>query len=313
MLKSVETCVIHPGDAHRDDTLCAAVAIHLCTLLKVIFRRDPTPAELQDPTCLVLDVGGQWEPPLMNFDHHQLTEGDGPAAECALSLFARQINLHLVDGDVNLEDAFELSNWFETTILMDSQGPFKTAARLGITPDALFSLVSPIEGAVTAMIKSEKEIREGTLLWSFLRRLGKELVDFNVDRYVRIHHELPEKVLIRSIPTNEHPHRPDTVEAMILESTDTTGLETYRSLKCPGTILSITHDDRGDGWTLYRYDDAPLINFAKLSDDDRVLFAHPGGFIAKTKERLPLDEVIELAKNGFRTAEEIASLMATSE
>lgn len=47
------------------------------------------------------------------------------------------------------------------------------------------------------------------------------------------------------------------------------------------TILA-THDDRGDGWMLYRYDDCPLVDFTKIKEHPDITFAHKGGFIAKT-------------------------------
>ena len=48
---------------------------------------------------------------------------------------------------------------------------------------------------------------------------------------------------------------------------------------------SVTPDDRGSGYTLYRYADDPRIDFAKLAGRPEITFAHAGGFIAKTAEK----------------------------
>jgi len=66
--------ITHTGLFHADDCMCIALAA-----LQVlptdrpmrVARRNPTEAELDDPTILVLDVGGRYEPKKLNYDHHQ--------------------------------------------------------------------------------------------------------------------------------------------------------------------------------------------------------------------------------------------------
>jgi acetyl esterase/lipase len=64
----------------------------------------------------------------------------------------------------------------------------------------------------------------------------------------------------------------------------------------PGEIIamSVSHDRRDDGLALYRFDDDPRIDLHRLAGDPRVLYAHPGGFSTKTKERVAWDVVEEL-------------------
>ena len=58
-------------------------------------------------------------------------------------------------------------------------------------------------------------------------------------------------------------------------------------------ILVISLDRRSEGWRLYRYDGAP-VDFSLISNCPEIEFAHKSGFLAKTKERLPIDELIAL-------------------
>lgn len=55
-----------------------------------------------------------------------------------------------------------------------------------------------------------------------------------------------------------------------------------------------SHDNRGNGWAILRSNDYPEINLAPLANDPRVQFAHKGGFIAKTKERISTKMLFDL-------------------
>jgi len=45
--------------------------------------------------------------------------------------------------------------------------------------------------------------------------------------------------------------------------------------------ITITADDRGPGLCLFRREDHPRVNFTRVKDRPGVIFAHPGGFVAK--------------------------------
>ena len=62
--------ITHPGKCHPDESLCGAI-IHLLFGDIPIYRRQPTEAELDDPTVFVFDTGGSFNPKKNNFDHHQ--------------------------------------------------------------------------------------------------------------------------------------------------------------------------------------------------------------------------------------------------
>ncbi len=55
------------------------------------------------------------------------------------------------------------------------------------------------------------------------------------------------------------------------------------------------------GWRLFRYD-GTQVDFSLISDRPEIAFAHKSGFMAKTKERLGIDDFIALvskAVTGF--------------
>ena len=67
----------------------------------------------------------------------------------------------------------------------------------------------------------------------------------------------------------------------------------------PDIVISL--DRRDEGWRLFRYDGTP-VDFSLISDRPEITFAHKSGFMAKTKERLAIDDLIALvsqAVTGF--------------
>lgn len=45
--------------------------------------------------------------------------------------------------------------------------------------------------------------------------------------------------------------------------------------------ITITRDDRGDGYSLFRRNDRPRVDFSRIEGLEGVVFAHKGGFVAK--------------------------------
>lgn len=277
-MTNVRRIVVHGGQAHRDDFIASCIALATYPSIRLIERRDPTPDEMEDPTILVLDVGGKLEPLKNNFDHHQMGR-DEPAC-CALSLLL---------ADLQLIERFRLLDWFTATEIMDSKGPMALAKHLGCPPAAIFGNLSPIEGAVIDMFEDESriEVCEGgeDFLAVLMRDLGRGFISYANELHAQMEWLIANAKLSEIGP----------VPCMILESANTKGVQKYRDHFCPGVGISICWDDRGAGWALYRFNDHPQVDFFLLKDDPRIEFAHPGGFIAKTKGRLSLSEVCELA------------------
>ena len=71
-------------------------------------------------------------------------------------------------------------------------------------------------------------------------------------------------------------------------------LSAYVAEKHPNAVATITHDDRGDGYCLFRLNDSPKIDFSLIENDERILFAHKNGFVAKTHDKLESTEILEL-------------------
>jgi hypothetical protein len=263
--------ITHPGQAHRDEFLSIAIAFQAIGPLQV-YRREPTEEELEDPNILVLDVGGRHEPRKMNFDHHQRGRSETP--ECALSLFARFLGL---------EEVLEFRKWYRPTILMDVLGPFATAKELGL-PRFPFELSGPIEGQIIEEFEKAEVIEVGSLMSNLLCMIGDGMVTAAREYAAKVA-VLSEMVKVVEI---------HGLNALVFETSDTEGTQDLRDKKYPDAAVALSWDDRGAGWSLYRFNDHPRVDFSVLEGDPVVAFAHKGGFIAKTRERLELNEVLGL-------------------
>lgn len=287
--------VTHPGDAHLDDLLSVAVALAIDPGIRVVERREPTEEELADPEVIVLDVGGELSPLCQSYDHHQFQRD--AAAECTLSLFVRELEW---EGE-SVFEAFRITKWFQTLRVADSKGPFQLAKSLGTTPEVVFRLHSPLEGALLQLFQAETvwevatyhpELPAGWLLPNslpeVLHLVGKGLLDGAVENLKRV----------KALDSLCRIVEVDGVQGYVLESEDTVGTETWRERSAPGTAFSVVYDNRGPGWTLYRYDDDSRIDFSRLEGREEATFAHKGGFIAKTasRERVGLEQALELVR-----------------
>jgi hypothetical protein len=65
----------------------------------------------------------------------------------------------------------------------------------------------------------------------------------------------------------------------------TKGLDIIRDRQEVKAAWLMMNDDRGTGLMLYRYADHPRVDFSRLEGKEGIVFAHKGGFIAKTEAR----------------------------
>lgn len=122
--------VTHPGKAHRDEFYAVGLAAAINHKGLKVVRRQPTPAELENPRILVLDTGGRFEPEKGNFDHHQLPNSElGGKPFCALSLFAA--SMPCGDGGT-YDDLWRNAPWYRAVILQDTLGPSGLARQFGL-------------------------------------------------------------------------------------------------------------------------------------------------------------------------------------
>lgn len=287
--------IIHRGQCHLDELIAVAFALaigipvngrRMSLMPTPLFRRDPTDAELDDPSTLVLDVGGRHQPHLNNFDHHQRERDAAP--ECAASLLLAHIAPEF------LVDLKRFTRWFDALVQIDVRGPFAWAKANNL-PEFPFAL----GGALEAPIKEIFEAFDGDrpvpeelvgLLW----RVGCSHVDFVNKR----------KAAYDDVRTSAQYARVGEIEGIVYLSKDTSAMQLWRDeLAEQGRVLgfSIMLDDRGEGLTLYRFNDDSRLDFARLAGNPAVSFAHAGGFIAKTRKMMRVDEALELVQGAVNT------------
>lgn len=283
----VHTIVTHPGGAHKDDVLavCVLAALHGCPVV----RREPTPAELDDPEVAVVDIGGSHDPARANFDHHHFPREHPPT--CALSLVLDHLGLY--------QDALRFCDWLETAEWFDSRGPKKTGEWLGVPRRAISQLNSPIDITLLRRFAQASRIEPTDPLYAFMTMVGEDLLEF-----LRVARERLDFVGARverwSIPCGE-----DRIEALYLPRGDTPAdepssmLGSYiRAHQLETVIHALVYPDRrGDGFGIGRYEDHPNLDFARVEGEPDVHFAHKSGFMCKTTASDParLQQLVAMA------------------
>ncbi|MFC1995314.1 MYG1 family protein [Chloroflexota bacterium] len=254
--------ITHPGSAHFDEVTAVSLilAVHADTVFR-IERREPTQAELDNPDVWVVDIGDRHEPEKANFDHHQDT--DCPAA------------FVLVAEYFGLLETMSLMPWWHFKDSVDRFGPGKSSIKYH-TGDDLVNR-NPVETWLMASFASEPEAS-----LPLLKTFGAHIIEDALMLKSQIEFwKTSSRLVIAGVPV------------MIGETRNSAGLEEFRRLdeNPPGIVISL--DRRDKGWRLFRYDETP-IDFSLISDCPEIAFAHKSGFMAKTKERLAIDDLIAL-------------------
>ncbi len=283
---TITSIVTHPGGAHKDDFLACSVMTHVHHV--PIYRREPTEADVSDPSVCVIDVGGEHTPELNNFDHHQFPRDYVPT--CALSLVLKHLNLY--------EDARVFCDWLETAEWFDTRGAVKTAKWLGVERNAMAKLNSPIDLTCLRRFASSTELHEGDVIWEMMRMVGEDLVCFlnnarerldTIDSLSEIW-DLGNDLKVIYMPRMEPmPNEPSAGLGKYIETSE----------KAQGCVGMVYPDRRGDGFGMTRYNDDARLEFTKVVDCDDVHFAHNAGFIAKTSatDKSRLKELLVMAWN----------------
>ena len=266
------TILTHPGGAHKDEFLACSVLLALHSV--PITRREPTPDDLANPATAVVDVGHRHEPALHNFDHHQLPKDHPPT--CSLSLVLQHLGLY--------DDARQFCDWLETAEWFDCRGPLATAKWLGVTPEALAKLTSPIDLTLLRRFALAARLEPGQPLWEMMRMIGEDLLDYVKSLRARLdfiaqHAEIwtldlagaPAQILF--LPrTDPLPDDPSMGLERFIESR---GLATQ-------VVGTVSPDRRSAGYGLSRYRDSARLDFTRIASRPEVHFAHARGFVAKT-------------------------------
>lgn len=284
----IKTIITHPGGAHKDDFLACSVLLSNHPVS--IFRRDPTEQELEDPEVAVVDIGHQHDPKLNNFDHHQLPRDHEPT--CALSLVLQKFEIY--------EDTKEFCSWLETTEWFDCRGPHDTAEWLGVDREAMAKLNSPLDVTMFQAFARQKEHHPGEPVWEVMKMMGTDLVQYvtglrgRINQVAKIEEfwdlgQGEDMIKVAFVPRTE----PEVEEASggLAWRIKELGLEEE-------VVAMVYPDSRGEGYGMRRYNDSPVVDFSKLSEEPEVHFTHNRGFIAKTSctEISRLQEMLLLAR-----------------
>lgn len=277
-LASVRRIIVHGGLAHVDDIMACSLAYAFGVPHDApIERRNPRPEELDDVATLVLDVGGRHDPEHLDFDHHQRARDEEP--KCAFRLFSEWLGID--------EEMRTLYPWYTAWNLMDVCGPFRTAEMLGTTAEALAGFVAnPLGDWVIRRFADDPALR-AKLALTFAN-------EFVLTR--RLWSEMDPKITLRTFAG--------------LPVADLTACLTEEISRCsnawvrlhrPAALLM--RDGRGEGYSLLRCDDDPRLDFSRCAGKPYTLFAHPGGFILKTRTRADdLEKIFADARTEERSA-----------
>ena len=268
----IKKIITHPGGAHKDDFLACAVLLSKFPVS--IFRRDPTEEELADPEIAVVDIGHQYDPEFNNYDHHQFARDSDPS--CALSLVLQKFGIY--------EDTKEFCSWLETTEWFDCRGPHDTAEWLGVDREAMAKLNSPLDVTMFQAFAKKNEHQPGEPVWEVMKMMGTDLVSYVVNLRSRMN-QVAEHEEIWELGDGDQPMKVAFVPRTDPPIEDASGGLAWRvkELELDEEVVAMVYpDSRGEGYGMRRYNDSPVVDFSKLSEEPEVHFTHNRGFIAKT-------------------------------
>jgi hypothetical protein len=254
--------ITHSGTAHFDEV--TAIGLILAANPTAVFRverREPSPEELDDRSIWVVDTGGRHEPHKRNFDHHQ-------SVDCRASFV-------LVADYLGFLSTLSVLPWWDFKDAVDRFGATRASQAFG-AGDPLVNR-SPVEDWLMRRFASDPDASL-PLLQSLANQviLDAKSLSGQVEFWKK-----SRRLKIAGLP------------AAIGETRESFGLEEFRRLDDNPPDIIISLDREGEGWRLFRFDGAP-VDFSLLSDREEIAFAHKTGFLAKTRERLPLDELVRL-------------------
>ena len=284
---TIQLILTHPAGAHKDDFLACSLLAHLHGV--PIERRDPTDADLANPSTCVVDVGGSYDPDLNNFDHHQFPRDAPPL--CALSLVLQSMGLY--------EDALAFCAWLRPAEWLDTLGPNEAAKLMGIPRNALAELNSPLDITLLNRFAKLAELKPDHPIYQVMCMVGEDIVNYLRSLRQRLDY-LKEHAQYWTIETDDQP-----LQALFLEKSETIAEDPsfgiFSFIESEGKeeeIQGLIYPDRrGDGYGLTRFNDSQRLNFSQIESQPDVRFAHKRGFVAKvnTSDPVRLKELLKLA------------------
>ena len=269
--------IVHPGRAHLDDFLAVCFLLNHFGNDVAVYRRDPTPEELEDPKTAVVDQGLQHVPALMNFDHHQFSPDHPPT--CALSLVLQYLGLY--------QFAIE-SNWLAFTELADSKGPVEAAALVGCSVDKLGMTRSPLE---SAMLQIFGHVGPSLPVMDDFKNLMIQIAGQHLGRWRLSAERMAE------LPTMIDYHLDGKVAGLQVPaiSKPTLALEKYFETTGASPVVVVSASERRVGsWSIYRRPGCEAL--VDLRNAPHCLFHHSNGFLAVT-EKMDYTDALQIAIN----------------
>lgn len=268
----IELILTHPGGAHKDEFLACSVLLALHPV--PVVRREPTPEDLANSAVCVVDVGHLHEPARNNFDHHQLPRDHPPT--CSLSLVLQHLDLY--------EDARQFCDWLEPSEWFDCRGLVTTGKWLGVSPETLTKLNSPIDITLLRRFSLAKQIEQNHPLWEVMRMIGEDLLDYVKSMRSRLDF-IAKHALVWTLDLAGQPAKIlflPRVEP--LSGEPSMGIDQFiESRGLANDIVGTVYPDRrSTGYGLSRFRDNPRLDFTRIGSEPDVHFAHARGFVAKT-------------------------------
>jgi hypothetical protein len=260
-----ELIITHPGSSHFDEffALCLILAVHPDTDFS-IERREPTVQEVADPSIWVVDIGQEYDPEKRNFDHHQ-----------NIDISASFV---LVAQALGYADILSALPWWLFKDRIDRFGPAKVGAEIGTSQ--LRTTYSPMEGWMLDMFATSPNA-----LTAIMRQFGRKAIE----SAQKLTDQLALWAKAKRVNINGY-------SILIGETDQSEGAQEFNLRQADPAAVCLSWDSRGHGWKLLRFDNAQEINFAKLQGRPEIKFAHKTGFVAKTNERIPLEDALELIR-----------------
>jgi len=290
------TIITHFGQAHRDEFLaCCILAASLAPHGDItIYRRNPTKEDLDDAQIFVVDTGRDWNWQFRNFDHHQFPRHSEPC--CALTLVLKYLGL---------EDDFR-EHWgsLKATEVVDSKGPAQRAADLGIEVEQFMKTMSPVEQTMLQIFGTRETIHIGErfdALGTVMQEIGRSMIEqvrmkknrlpWLIDNHAVLHIDADHSVI----------YVPRGGEADIQPALGMSALKQHVEEQLEGrtVVASICPDDRGGGYTLYRYNEHPSLDFSVLEGREGIGFVHSNGFIAKTEGPMDIEKMMGMIRDSW--------------
>lgn len=275
-----EYAVVHGGAAHPDDELCIKLTFAL-NLAPVVYRRDPTRAELDNPAVLVMDVGGEHDPDKGNFDHHQLST-DTP--DCAAWMLCNHLGIHA--------KMLRMYPWYGVLGVIDSKGLVVAARDAGVPPAAVAAFCGQDHDLLLSLLRDthgDDPLLPDSLLGHFLTVAGKRIVD-RIAQFDALEAVVDSELLVPKIgglfgfdarPLHGKIPAADLTSFLAIKRDELIASLGEGSAGIPAWSMSLDESRGPLGIVLYRYANDKRIDFRKALGMPGVLFVHGNGFLAR--------------------------------